>query len=54
MYHLVGKAYTKSNVNTQRTVNNLDFENLYLNVSEKIIDLAFLIKTFETFLEPVS
>jgi hypothetical protein len=50
IYQIAGKAYTKRAVNVQRTVNCLDYANIYLSVAQKIPQLNALITKINTFL----
>jgi len=50
IYQLVGKTYNKSENNVQRTVECLDYANIYLNLPAKITKLNELISKIDAFL----
>ena len=50
IYQIAGKAYTKRATNVQRTVNCLDYANIYFNVAPKISHLNNLLTKINTFL----
>jgi hypothetical protein len=50
IYQLVGKTYNKDKKIVERTVECLDYANLYLNVRHKIIKMDELINRIDTFL----
>ncbi len=50
IYQQVGKSYTKSINQVERTVNCLDYANLYLNVKNSITKLNDLISKIDNFL----
>ncbi|MBK9742195.1 MAG: DUF4276 family protein [Saprospiraceae bacterium] len=50
VYQLVGKTYNKSKYNIERTVDCLDFINLYFEISGKIAKLHELIEKINNFL----
>lgn len=50
IYQLVGKYYNKQKHNVNRTINCLDYTNLYLNVRHKIPKLNDLITKIDAFL----
>lgn len=50
IYSLVGKTYTKKKMHVERTINCLDYANLYLNIREKHPDLDKLITIIDNFL----
>lgn len=50
IYQLVNFAYKKTNRQVSRTVESLDYENLYLNVKEEIPSLNKLFDTLEKFI----
>ncbi len=50
IYQFVGKAYNKNKKNVERTVECLDYANLYLNVSHKVLKFGELINKIDTFL----
>ncbi|WP_368220404.1 DUF4276 family protein [Aeromonas sp. R7-2] len=50
IYNLVGFAYKKSRKHVERTVNALDMENTYLNLSENMKSLMILIGEIDDFL----
>jgi hypothetical protein len=50
IYQLVGKAYSKTKNNVERTVECLDYANLYLHVRHKIAKLNELISKIDHFL----
>jgi len=51
IYKLVNLAYKKTDNQTTRTVENLDYENLYLNVRMKVPSLNKLFETLEDFIQ---
>lgn len=50
IYMLVGKSYNKKKKNAERTVNCLDYANIYLSIQHKIHKLQLLISKIDTFL----
>ena len=50
IYHLVGFAYTKRRTNTERTVNALDYERIYVELRQESIDLNQLLDCIDRFL----
>lgn len=50
IYHLVGKWYNKEKNNIERTVECLDYANIYLNVRHRLAKLNDLITKIDTFL----
>ncbi len=50
IYHLVGKAYHKKKNQVERTVNCLDYANLYMNIKNNISKLNDLITKIDNFL----
>ena len=50
IYQLVGKGYNKKKDNVERTVNCLDYENIYLHLRHKIAALNELITKNDNFL----
>jgi hypothetical protein len=50
IYNLVGKSYNKKADNVERTIECLDYANIYLNLSLKIPKLNELISQIDTFL----
>lgn len=50
IYDLVGIKYTKGDA--PQTVNHLDFENLYVNLTDKITELGNLIAEIDSFISP--
>lgn len=50
IYQLVGKSYTKNKGHVERTVECLDYGNLYLNLRHRIAKLNELITKIDTFL----
>lgn len=51
IYKLVDFAYLKTDKQTTRTIDNLDYENLYLNVRNKIPSLNKLFEVIEEFIQ---
>lgn len=52
IYATVGKAYKKTRKNVQRTVEVLDYGNLYLSCGEKMPHLQVFVNHIENFLAP--
>lgn len=50
VYALVGRAYKKTRSHVQRTVDLLDYANLYCNLAGKISSLGFLVSHLDAFL----
>lgn len=50
IYQLVGKGYGKRKNQVERTVDHLDYENIYLNIQNKIPSLKNLIEEINNFL----
>ncbi len=50
IYQLVNKTYTKKKVHIERTVECLDYENIYINLSPKVSKLGDLISKINDFL----
>jgi hypothetical protein len=51
IYQLVGLGYSKKDRQITRTVESLDYENLYLHVRNEVPSLNKLFKTIEAFIE---
>lgn len=49
IYQLVGKNYTKENRRIKRTINSLDYDNIYLNVGDRINALNELLTEINSF-----
>ncbi len=54
IYQLASKRYDKRKANALRTINNLDWENIYINVSMRTPSLLSLINAIDTFLTPIA
>ncbi len=52
IYHLVGLGYGKKGKQVQRTVAALDYERVYLELTEKFPDLELLTASIDQFLSP--
>ncbi len=50
IYQLVGRGYSKKGKQIERTVNLLDYSNLYLNIRHKMPELDELIQKIDSFL----
>lgn len=48
IYHLVGKAYGKSAAHRQRTINALDYANLYNNVPARLVKFDEFVKIVDS------
>jgi len=48
IYHLAGKAYSKSAAHRQRTINALDYANLYTNVPARLVKLDEFVKIVDS------
>jgi len=49
IYNLVGRTYDKKKNKVQSLVNNIDYENLYINLRDNLISLNNLINELDTF-----
>ena len=50
IYSKVGKAYTKRKTNTSRTVNALDYNDIYISLNSRVVHLGYLIDQINKFL----
>lgn len=50
VYQLVGRAYNKTRVHVQRTVDVLDYEHLYVSLATRMASLGELVATLDRFL----
>ena len=50
IYQLVNKTYTKKKIHIERTVECLDYGNIYINLSPKVAKLGDLISKINNFL----
>ncbi|MDD5687653.1 MAG: DUF4276 family protein [Elusimicrobia bacterium] len=50
IYHTVGFAYTKKKNNCVRTINALDYNQIYLSLKNKVMNLGKLIEIIDSFL----
>jgi len=49
IYQLVGKSYTKTKSHIDRTINSLDYDNVYLNVRNRVNALNELVTEIDSF-----